>query len=178
MATIKVKKGETLRDIAAKAGISIKDLIALNPEIKSPDIKPGQVINISDPTGTDAIIQQYADAASGETYLKGRYGPGSGLSAPGTIATQATPVTATPAVPVTTAAATGTATPIAANEDENIAEAIAAGNQAIKDANEVISSLEPAGATGPTGGRTIVSTFINPATGDTYALYSDGTREL
>ena len=34
------------------------------------------------------------------------------------------------------------------------------------------------GATGPTGGRTVVSTFIDPATGDTYAIYTDGTREL
>jgi hypothetical protein len=31
---------------------------------------------------------------------------------------------------------------------------------------------------GSTAGRTFVSTFINPATGDTYALYSDGSREL
>jgi hypothetical protein len=31
---------------------------------------------------------------------------------------------------------------------------------------------------GLTGGRTVVSTFINPATGDTYAIYTDGTREL
>jgi LysM repeat protein len=50
MATYKVKKGETLRDVAAKAGISIKDLIALNPEIKSPNIKPGQVITTSKAT--------------------------------------------------------------------------------------------------------------------------------
>ena len=50
MATYKVKKGETLRDVAAKAGISIKDLIALNPEIKSPNIKPGQVITTSKET--------------------------------------------------------------------------------------------------------------------------------
>jgi hypothetical protein len=33
----------------------------------------------------DAIIQGFADAASGDTYLKGRYGPGSGLTAPGFI---------------------------------------------------------------------------------------------
>jgi len=35
--------------------------------------------------------------------------------------------------------------------------------------------------TGPTGtrtGKTVVSTFVDPATGDTYAIYSDGTREL
>jgi hypothetical protein len=36
-------------------------------------------------------------------------------------------------------------------------------------------AVKPAGLT---GGRTVVSTFINPATGDTYAIYSDGTREL
>lgn len=39
-------------------------------------------------------------------------------------------------------------------------------------------STGPTGPTGPTAGRTVVSTFINPATGDTYALYSDGSREL
>jgi hypothetical protein len=36
-------------------------------------------------------------------------------------------------------------------------------------------AVKPAGLT---GGRTVVSTFINPATGDTYAIYTDGTREL
>ena len=39
------------------------------------------------------------------------------------------------------------------------------------------------GATGPTGptgpvGRTVVNTYEDPATGDIYAIYSDGTREL
>jgi LysM repeat protein len=145
MATIKVKKGETLRDVAAKAGISIKDLIALNPEIKSPNIKPGQVINISKSTEPAAIVQQYTDAATGNEYLKGRYGPGSGLTAPGTIATQATPVTATPAVPVKTATATATATAIPRNIDKDIAEATATGNKAVKDINEVLSGFSATG---------------------------------
>jgi LysM repeat protein len=105
MATYKVKKGETLRDVAAKAGISIKDLIALNPEIKSPNIKPGQVITTSKATPVAV-----------------------------------TPVTATPAVPVKTAIATGTATPIAINQDKKIAEATAAGNKAVEDINEILDS--------------------------------------
>jgi hypothetical protein len=50
MATIKVKKGETLRDVAARADISLKDLVDLNPQITNPNIKPGQVITISSPT--------------------------------------------------------------------------------------------------------------------------------
>jgi LysM repeat protein len=184
MATYKVKKGETLRDVAAKAGISIKDLIAFNPEIKSPNIKPGQVINISNPAQTDAIIQQYADAASGDTALKGRYGPGSGLTAPGTIATQATPVTATPAVPVKTATATATATPIAINQDKKIAEATAAGNKAVEDINEILDSeFETAEEEVETPPRTVKSRTpnYNPISGklDGYTIvYSDGTTDF
>jgi murein DD-endopeptidase MepM/ murein hydrolase activator NlpD len=181
MATYKVKKGDTLRTIAAKAGISLKELIDLNPQISNPNLTSGQVINTSKTTAAkgptaDSIIQQYTDAASGDTYLKGRYGPGSGLTAPGTIATQATPVTVTPVVPVTPATATPIETTFGA--DERAAEAIASGNEAVKDINEVLGSLAAPGATGPTGGRTVVSTFTNPATGDVFALYSDGTREL
>jgi hypothetical protein len=42
------------------------------------------------------------------------------------------------------------------------------------------TSTGPTGATGPTGPapRTVVNTYEDPATGDTYAIYSDGTREL
>lgn len=36
----------------------------------------------------------------------------------------------------------------------------------------------PTGPTNPSGGRTVVSTYIDPATGDTYAIYSDGSREI
>ena len=39
-------------------------------------------------------------------------------------------------------------------------------------------STGPTGPTGPSGGRTVVSTYIDPATGDVYAIYSDGSREL
>jgi|LakMenEpi03Aug12_release.lakeMendotaPanAssembly.Ray.scaffolds.fasta_scaffold157470_1 LysM repeat protein len=112
--TYTVKKGDTLSAIAAKAGISLKQLIDLNPQIKNKNlINPGQNITISEPTpakgaSANAIIQQYTDAASGNEYLKGRYGPGSGLTAPGTTATQAASVTATPVVPVAPATATAT----------------------------------------------------------------------
>jgi hypothetical protein len=42
------------------------------------------------------------------------------------------------------------------------------------------TSTGPTGATGPTGPapRTVVSTYVDPVTGDTYAIYSDGDREL
>jgi LysM repeat protein len=92
MATTTVKKGDTLSKIAAKAGISLSALLKLNPQIKNPNlIKTGQLITISKPTAAksvaaDAIVQQYTDAATGNEYLKGRYGPGSGLTAPGTVA--------------------------------------------------------------------------------------------
>jgi LysM repeat protein len=169
MATIKVKKGDTLSEIAEDAGISLSALLKLNPQIKNPNlIKPGQVVTTSKPApagGNDAqnaarlaaeevkanaIIQQYADAASGDTSLQGRYGPGSGLSAPGTIATQATPVAATPVVPVTPATATGTATAIPRNIDKDVAEATASGNQAVKDINEILSGLNTTATTATT----------------------------
>ena len=91
--TYKVKKGDTFSAIAAKAGIRLTELIALNPQIKNPNlINPGQVITTSKATAAkgataNAIVQQYTDAATGNEYLKGRYGPGSGLTAPGAIAT-------------------------------------------------------------------------------------------
>jgi LysM repeat protein len=176
MATIKAKKGDTLRTIAAKAGITLKELIALNPEIKSPNLTSGQVININKPTATDAVIQQYTDAASGDAYLKGRYGPGSGLTAPGTIATQATPVTATPVVPVTPATATATETVIGA--DEKAAEAIASGNEAVKDINEALGLA----VTGDNATKTIKSkTPKYDATGKLLGydiVYSDETTEF
>jgi LysM repeat protein len=51
MATIKVKKGDTLSKIAQNAGISLSALLKLNPQIKNPNlIKPGQVVTTSKPT--------------------------------------------------------------------------------------------------------------------------------
>jgi hypothetical protein len=39
-------------------------------------------------------------------------------------------------------------------------------------------STGPTGATGPSLTKTVISTYIDPTTGDTFAIYSDGTREL
>ena len=180
MATYKVKKGDTLRTIAAKAGISLKELVDLNPQISNPNLTSGQVININKAAATDAIGQQYTDAATGDEYLKGRYGPSSGLTAPGTIATQATPATATPVVPVTPATATATATAIPRNIDKDVAEATAAGNQAVEDINEILDSeFEEE----DTPLRTVKSRTpkYNPINGklNGYEItYSDGTVEF
>lgn len=47
--TVKVKKGDTLSGIAAKAGVSLAAVKAANPQIANPSlIKPNQVINIPD----------------------------------------------------------------------------------------------------------------------------------
>jgi hypothetical protein len=184
MATkITVKKGDTLSEIAEDAGISLSALIKLNPQIKNPNlINPGQVITTSKATAAknvsaDAIIQQYTDAASGNEYLKGRYGPGSGLTAPGTIATQATPVKATPLVPGTgTVTGTITGTAIPRDIDKDIAEATAAGNKAVKDIDEILSGLT---ATGDNAPKTVKSkTPKYDATGKLLGydvIYSDGT---
>lgn len=51
MATYKVRKGDTLSEIAEDAGLSLAALLKLNPQIKNPNlINPGQVITTSKPT--------------------------------------------------------------------------------------------------------------------------------
>jgi hypothetical protein len=97
----------------------------------------------------------------------------------------AVPVTATPMAPGTgTVTATGTATAIPTSiieEDVPVNVDFAGLTPEQQTAIGAIgeSAVFPTGApTGSTAGRTVVSTFINPATGDTYALYSDGSREL
>jgi LysM repeat protein len=48
--TVTVKKGDTLTAIAKRAGISLKELIKLNPQIKNPNlINIGQKVNVSKP---------------------------------------------------------------------------------------------------------------------------------
>lgn len=51
----KVKKKDTLYSIAHSYGVSIDDIIALNPELNTSDIKKGQTIKI--PTGTKSAVQ-------------------------------------------------------------------------------------------------------------------------
>ena len=97
----------------------------------------------------------------------------SDLSAPqrsDTTPKPAVPVTATPMVP-STGVATGTATAIPTEvfgEEVTLEEVPGDGTNNAPARYGASSNL----------GRTVVSTFINPATGDTYALYSDGSREL
>jgi murein DD-endopeptidase MepM/ murein hydrolase activator NlpD len=161
MATkVTVKKGDTLSEIAEDAGITLKELIKLNPQIKNPNlINPGQVISIAKTTpaapagGTDS---QNAARLIAETKT-------------------AVPVTVTPMVPSTgTVTATGTATAIPRNIDKDIAEATATGNKAVKDINEVLKSLDEDGKP-----KTVKSkTPKYDATGNLIGydiVYSDGT---
>ena len=133
MATKKVKKGDTLSEIAEDAGISLSALLKLNPQIKNPNlINPGQVITISKPTPTPPPMP------------------------PAPTPSPVVPVTATPVVPGTgTVTATGTATAIPRNVDKDVAEATASGNKAVKDINEILSGLATtattAAATSSTG---------------------------
>jgi spore coat assembly protein SafA len=188
MATTEVKKGDSLSKIADRLGISLSALIKLNPQIRNPSlINPGQKINIPEPTPAavnkpteaeaNAIIQQYTDAASGDAYTKGRYAKSNMF-----------------------AIQDDTPTPEADNFQASIDEAagmdsssyaIDADGERTDITNVDFSSLTPEeqaalGAIGedakflkkvPTGSKTIVSTYVDPITGDTYALYSDGTRE-
>jgi murein DD-endopeptidase MepM/ murein hydrolase activator NlpD len=119
MATYKVKKGDTLRTIAAKAGISLKELVDLNPQINNPNLVSGQVITTSKTTPVTA-----------------------------TPTVPVTPVTATgtaTAIPrnIDKDIAEATAAGNRAVQDINevyVAEATAAGNQAVEDINEILDS--------------------------------------
>ena len=72
--TYTVKKGDTLSAIAAKAGISLKQLIDLNPQIKNPNlINPGQVITTSKATPT--AIKPKSVAAGVDLSARGATAP-------------------------------------------------------------------------------------------------------
>ena len=172
---VTVQKGDTLSEIAQNAGITLKQLLDLNPQIKNKNlINPGQVITIAKPTPVPTKTPVPSPTGGNDAQNAAR------LIAEGKTAV---PVTATPMVPGTgavTATSTGTAVPISALEetstDVNFADLTPEEQAAIGAIGE--NAIFSTGATGPTGSRTVVSTFINPATGDTYALYSDGSREL
>jgi hypothetical protein len=97
-------------------------------------------------------------------------------------------VAATPMTPGTgtlTSKATATAVPVTPTTvieedvpvDVNFADLTPEQQAAIGAIGE--NAISPTGAPKTsTAGRTFVSTFTNPATGDVYGLYSDGTREL
>jgi LysM repeat protein len=103
MATYKVKKGDSLSAIAAKADISLSALIKLNPQISNPNlIKPGQVITLTKPT---PVASKPAPAGGNDAQNAAR------LAAEA--AARVVPVTATPLVPGTgTATTTIVGTPI------------------------------------------------------------------
>jgi hypothetical protein len=47
--TVKVKSGDNMSALAKKAGVSLKEFIAANPQITNPSlIRPGQVLNVPD----------------------------------------------------------------------------------------------------------------------------------
>jgi murein DD-endopeptidase MepM/ murein hydrolase activator NlpD len=64
---VKVKPGDTMSALAKKAGVSLADFIAANPQITNPNlIRPGQVLNIpvAQPTAstTDSTASRRPDA--------------------------------------------------------------------------------------------------------------------
>jgi LysM repeat protein len=60
---VKVKSGDNMSAIAAKAGVSLAAMKAANPQISNPSlIKPGQVLNVPAPTPTAATVSAQAKA--------------------------------------------------------------------------------------------------------------------
>ena len=136
MATYKVRKGDTLSEIAEDAGITLKQLLDLNPQIKNPNlINPGQVITTSKAKATPAPAKTPGPSPAGgndaqnAARLAARAvptGPNDAQNAARlaaeeeAAAARAVPATATPLVPGTgTVTATGTATAIPRNVDKD-----------------------------------------------------------
>ncbi len=65
--TYTVQSGDTLSEIAQNFGISLQDLLSLNPQISDPDlIYPGQIINIPSGSGSSNNSNYYT-VQSGDT---------------------------------------------------------------------------------------------------------------
>jgi LysM repeat protein len=192
MATTEVKKGDSLSKIADRLGISLSALIKLNPQINNPSlINPGQIINIPEPTPA-AVNKPTVDLSA-----RGATAPG-GLSGKDVqLAEAAKAYALSPAgiraandayVPPTSEVDNFQASIDEAAGMDSSSYAIDADGERTDITNLDFSSLTPEeqAALGNIGessvvsgsGKTAVSTYVDPATGDTYALYSDGTREL
>ena len=62
-AKVKVKSGDTMSALAKKAGVSLADFIAANPQITNPNlIRPGQVLNVPDAQPTASRTDSAASA--------------------------------------------------------------------------------------------------------------------
>jgi LysM repeat protein len=75
--TVLVAKGQTLNDIAQNNGVSVKDMMAANPQITNPDvIRAGQELVLPSPTG--APVYQGGVGTAADTAAKigtGQYTP-------------------------------------------------------------------------------------------------------
>jgi murein DD-endopeptidase MepM/ murein hydrolase activator NlpD len=155
----KVKKGDTISGIAAKAGVSVAAIAAANPQIKNlSQIKIGQTVNI--PKVDTAVKTATNTYAGGVTGGANPFSAGSGVSTTtleGILkASGATAVNTTP--PSGADAAKATADAIEKARLDAIAKA-AADAEAGKD---------------DTGTKTVVNTVTN-ADGTITIIYSDGT---
>jgi LysM repeat protein len=70
-ATVTVTQGETLSGIAQQNGVSVKDMLAANPQITNPDvIKAGQELVIPAPTGAPVYADGVGTAADTAAKIK------------------------------------------------------------------------------------------------------------
>ena len=79
---VKVKPGDTMSALAKKAGVSLADFIAANPQITNPNlIRPGQVLNIPGANSTASTTDSSASVGLGLEDLRGKSGSLGGLGA-------------------------------------------------------------------------------------------------
>jgi len=70
---VKVKSGDTMSDLAAKAGVSLAAMKAANPKVTNPSlIKPGQVLNVPAPAKNNTPASVSAQAQEMITKLETR----------------------------------------------------------------------------------------------------------
>ena len=165
----KVKKGDTISGIAAKAGVSVAAIAAANPQIKNlSQIKVGQTVNI--PKVDTAVKTATKTYAGGVTGGANPFSAGSGVStttlegilkASGATATNTTP-------PSGADAAKAAADAAAAKATTDAAAAKAAAEAAAKAAADAEAGKDD------TGTKTVVNTITN-ADGTITIIYSDGT---
>ena len=170
--TVKVKKGDTLSGIAAKAGVSLAAVKAANPQIANPNlIRPNQVINLPDakpaPTKAAAPIFNNDPATialqrltSGQT-LTPEQRTILGLGTSTTTKIVEPDPNANPKVKKEVSRKTNLNGTITITYDDGTTETIGTPNEDAPDSSD-----------------SVVSVYTDPETGDIFQIWKSGKRTL
>jgi LysM repeat protein len=169
--TVKVKSGDTLSGIAAKAGVSLAAVKAANPQITNPNlIKPNQVINLPAAAPAKAAAAPVFNNDPATIALQ-RLTSGQsltpeqrtllGMSNPTTTKIVEPDPNATPKVKKEVSRKTNPNGTITITYDDGTSETIGTPNEDT-----------------PDSGDSVVSVYTDPETGDIYQVWKSGKRTL